>query len=142
MDKKIWVLQIAGWIMLVCSVTALAVLETDSLLLILSYNKIIGYILSGSLCCIGLIFLGASWYFLKKSREKKENIDIFKMLTKYSGQITPSEFSLETGLDFKESRKRLDDLHKNGVCKRHITKTGIMIYHFPDFEIHETAIIH
>ena len=142
MNKKTWMLQITGWTLLVFSVTALAVVETDSLLSKISYNKILGYIAAATLFLAGGIAIIASFIIQKRNKKNKDCIDIFKILTKYSGQITPSEFSVETGLDFNESRKKLDDMYKNGVCKIHVTESGILIYYFPDFEIEQSAIIH
>lgn len=141
MNKKIWFLQIAGWTLLVFAVTAVAVVETDSLLSNISNNRLVGYITAIVLFIAGSVLVVSSFIIRSKNRNKKDNFDFFAILSKYSGQITPEEFSIETGLDAGQSRKRLDEMHRSGVCKMFVTESGIIIYHFSEFDSRNADII-
>lgn len=134
MDKKIWVLQTIGWILLVLSITIFSVIQADLLLLDISYDKITGYILAGVTCFLGVSFIVTAFILVKRSKKQDIEINLYEILNKYFGQITPLDLSNETGLEIESSKKRLEKMYTLGVCKRYITESGVIIYNFPEFE--------
>ncbi|MGE4519757.1 MAG: hypothetical protein AB7E04_09655 [Desulfobacteraceae bacterium] len=139
MNRKIWFFQITGWISIVGSITLFSLIGTDILLSGEFFNRTIYYVLASVLGAGGISLISWAVIIYRKYKTKKENIDIFEILSKYSGQITPSEFSVESGLDPEESKVKLDDMYKNGICRIHVTESGVLIYYFPDFE-HEGIV--
>ncbi|MDY0360425.1 MAG: hypothetical protein RBR08_03120 [Desulforegulaceae bacterium] len=134
MNKKTWFFQITGWTCIAGSITLFALAGTDILLASESFNSPIYYVPAALLGISGVCLAICAYIYYKKKKQKKETINIFDILTKYSGQITPNEFSQESGLDPDESKQKLDDMHKNGICRLYVTESGLLIYHFPDFE--------
>lgn len=134
MNRKIWFFQIVGWVLITGSITLLSLAGTNIVLAGESFAQPVYYIPAALSGIAGAALSAHAFRIYKKHKVKKDNIDIFEILTKYSGQITPTEFSQESGLDQDESKHRLDDMYKNGICRLHVTESGVLIYHFPDFE--------
>jgi hypothetical protein len=134
MNKKIWFLQISGWISIVGSITIFSLIGTDILLSGEYFNRTVYFVLASVLGLGGIAVISWAVVIYKKYKTKKENINMFDIISKYSGQITPSEFSVESGLDPEESKHRLNDMYKNGICRLYVAESGVLIYYFPDFE--------
>jgi len=134
MSKKTWVCQITGWVLIAGSITLAALAGTDTVLTGESLKNPVYYITALLLGLSGICLAACSFIFFRKHRKKKKNISMFEILSKHNGQITPQEFADESGLNTDESRHTLDDMYKNGICRLHVTETGLLIYYFPDFE--------
>ncbi|MDY0131098.1 MAG: hypothetical protein RBR53_00345 [Desulforegulaceae bacterium] len=134
MNKTIWLLQITGLTSLAGCIILFSLKKTETFL----SNKIFSHFFYFPFALIlgigGTFFLIFSIIGYKKNKSEKENIDMSKILSKYSGQITSKEFSLESGISPEDSKVKLDKMYKNGICNLQVTESGIVIYYFPDFE--------
>ena len=67
-------------------------------------------------------------------RRREESIEkhILRSAKKNKGYTTPSEVALESGVSIEEAQKSLDYLVSKGFAELKVSKTGAIIYHFPD----------
>lgn len=135
MNKKTWFFQITGWTCIAGSIILFVLAQTDYILAGKFFDKPVFYVPGIILGLSGIFFEALHLIIYKKNKSQQQNINMFEILTKYSGQITPKEFSQESGLSTEESRSKLDDMYRNGACMLYVTANGLLIYHFPDFEL-------
>ena len=67
-----------------------------------------------------------------RSREESIEKYILRSAKKNRGYTTPSEVALESGVPIEEAQKSLDYLVSKGFAEMKVSKTGTIIYHFPD----------
>ncbi|MGM0419028.1 MAG: hypothetical protein ACQEQS_09920 [Thermodesulfobacteriota bacterium] len=140
MNKKLIFLFISGCTLILAAITLFATVSCDAVLDIYSKDSITLYILSFILLTSGSVCLAAGLIINRRNKKKPEKIDILIILSKYSGHVTPEEFSDETGLSPAQSKNRLQEMQKRGICRLQITKSGVHIFSFPEFSPEDTVI--
>ena|GEM_PF-6838622 len=140
MNKKLIFLFISGCTLILTSITLFAAVSCDVVLGVYSRNSITTYILSFISLTGGSICLAAGLVINRRNKKKPEKIDILSILSKYSGHVTPDEFSDATGLSPDQSKNRLQEMKKRGICRLQITKSGVHIFSFPEFAPEDTVI--
>jgi hypothetical protein len=68
----------------------------------------------------------------RKSRETLEQV-ILRTAKKNNGKTTPSEVALEGNISLEEAKQNLEKLAQAGYADMKVTKTGVIVYVFPDF---------
>lgn len=68
------------------------------------------------------------------TKKKKDSIErvILRSAKKNHGRTTPSEVALEGDVTIDEAKKNLDSLVTKGFAEMRVTKSGTIIYFFPD----------
>lgn len=66
--------------------------------------------------------------------EKRESIEkiILRSAKKNGGRTTPAEVALEGDVSIDEAKKDLDKLTSKGFAEMRVTKSGTIVYVFPD----------
>ena len=67
-------------------------------------------------------------------RKREESIEkqILRSAKGNRGYTTPSEVALESDVSIEEARQALDYLVSKGFAEMKVSKTGTIVYHFPD----------
>lgn len=68
----------------------------------------------------------------KLSKDSIEQI-ILRTAKRNNGVVSPSEIALEAGIPIEKARKHLEDLAENGYADLRVTKAGVIVFVFPDF---------
>ena len=68
-------------------------------------------------------------------RPRKESLEriILRTAKKNNGKTTPSEVALEGNISLEDAKQNLEKLAQSGYADMKVTKTGIIVYVFPDF---------
>jgi len=74
----------------------------------------------------------------RNSKESLERI-ILRTAKKNNGKTTPSEVALEGNISLEEAKQNLEKLAQSGYADMKVTKTGVIVYVFPDFAPSITA---
>jgi len=71
---------------------------------------------------------------VREPSEKKESIErvILRSAKKNRGRTTPAEVALEGDVTIDEAKKDLDKLVSKGFAEMRVTKSGTIVYVFPD----------
>jgi len=69
-----------------------------------------------------------------RNEEKRESIErvILRSAKKNRGRTTPSEVALEGDVSIDEAKRDLDKLVSKGFAEMRVTKSGTIVYVFPD----------
>jgi len=135
MIKKILLCQILGWSFFVLSIISSAIIFSDFFFAGFVFLDRPPFLYITVFLLIFSFFSFVLSHVLKNEFDAgREKIDLVAIITKYSGQLTPSDFSLETGLSVEDAREKLDFMHRSGICTIFLTSSGIPIYSFSEFE--------
>ena len=68
------------------------------------------------------------------TKEKKDSVEriILRSAKKNHGRTTPTEVALEGNVTIDEAKKNLDNLVAKGFAEMRVTKSGTIVYLFPD----------
>jgi hypothetical protein len=97
--------------------------------------------IGGALICVLLLVSGASLLLSSRKAAQPvstttEAIEQRALLAakKLGGRITANELATEAAIPLAAAEAELEDLHKRGACNLLIGESGVMVFHFPEFE--------
>lgn len=68
-----------------------------------------------------------------KAPEESLEYHILKTARDNGGYVTPSEIALEAKKSPDEAKERLEEMVSKGYAEHRVTKTGMIVYAFPEF---------
>ena len=71
----------------------------------------------------------------RRRRINNESVEqiILKTAKKNKGVVSPSEIALEAEIPLEKAKKNLENLAENGYADLRVTKSGVIVFVFPDF---------
>ncbi len=71
----------------------------------------------------------------RRRRLNNESVEqiILKTAKKNKGVVSPSEIALEAEIPLEKAKKNLENLAENGYADLRVTKSGVIVFVFPDF---------
>lgn len=77
----------------------------------------------------------------RRRRLNNESVEqiILKTAKKNKGVVSPSEIALEAEIPLEKAKKNLENLAENGYADLRVTKSGVIVFVFPDFMRDQTS---
>jgi hypothetical protein len=69
-----------------------------------------------------------------KAKPEPASKIVLKLAKKHQGRITANEVAAESPLTLEAAKKQLEQLVTQGDCRMEVSQSGVVVYHFPEFE--------